>query len=147
MTENVIPDTPGAYILEQYLADFSIENPGGRLPVEQAAELDLGLEASVVAAALPDAAPGRYGVQITLGLPAQLGERVIFLIEMRYRVNVQVQGVSAENIPALLHVQIPNVVFPAIKEIVERNGAFAGYPELVLLPINFAALFHVQSQV
>jgi len=146
MTENVIPDTPGAYILEHYLADFSIENPGGRLPAEQAADLVLGMDAAVVAVALPDAAPGMYGVQITLGLPARLGERVIFLIEMRYRVNVQVQGVSAETIPALLQVQVPNAVFPAIKEIVEKNGAFAGYPELVLLPINFAALFHVQSQ-
>lgn len=146
MTENVIPDTPGAYILEQYLADFSIENPGGCVSAEQAADLALGMDAAVVAAPLPDAAPGMYGVQITLGLPARLGERVIFLIEMRYRVNVQVQGVSAENIPALLQVQIPNAVFPAIKEIVQRNGAFAGYPELVLLPIDFAALFHVQSR-
>jgi preprotein translocase subunit SecB len=146
MTENVIPDTPGAYILEHYLADFSIENLAGRLPAEQAAELALGMEASVYAAPLPEAAPGMHGVQITLGLPAQQGERIIFLIEMRYRVNVRVQGVSPENIPALLQVQVPSAVFPAIKEIVERNGAFAGYPELVLLPIDFAALFHVQSQ-
>jgi len=145
MTENAIPDIPGAYILEQYLADFSIENPGGRVSPEQAAELVLGMEASVYAAELPDTTDGRYGVQIALGLPARLGERIIFLIEMRYRVNVQVQGVAAETIPALLQVQVPNAVFPAIKEIVQRNGAFAGYPELLLLPIDFAALFQARA--
>ena len=86
-------------------------------------------------------------MQIAMGMPARLGERIIFLIEMRYRVNVQVQGVAAADVAALLQVQIPNAVFPAIKEIVEKNGAFAGYPELALLPIDFAALFHAQAQV
>jgi len=146
MTELVLPATPGAYILDHYLADFSIENPGGRVPPERAAELVLGMEAAVHAAPLPDAGDGMYGVQIALALPARLGERVIFLIEMRYRVNVQVQGVAAADIPALLQVHIPSAVFPVIKEIAQKNGAFAGYPELLLLPIDFAALFQAQSQ-
>ena len=148
MTENVTADTPGAYILDQYLADFSIENPGGRVSAGQAAELVLGMDVAVAAAALTDAADGKekYGVQIALAMPARLGERIIFLIELRYRVNVQLQGVDAANVGALLHVQIPNAVFPALKAIVETNGAFAGYPEISLLPIDFAGLFRAQVQ-
>ena len=146
MTENVTADTPGAYILDQYLADFSIENPGGRVSAGQAAELVLGMDVAVAAAALTDAADGKYGVQIALALPARLGERIIFLIELRYRVNVQLQGVDAANVAALLHVQIPNAVFPALKAIVETNGAFAGYPEISLLPIDFAGLFSARAQ-
>ena len=145
MTENVPADTPGAYILDQYLADFSIENPGGRVSAGQAAELVLGMDVAVAAAALTDAADGKYGVQIALALPARLGERIIFLIELRYRVNVQVQGVDAADLAALLHVQIPNAVFPALKAIVEANGAFAGYPEISLLPIDFAGLFRERA--
>ena len=146
MTENVPADTPGAYILDQYLADFSIENPGGRVSAGQASELVLGMDVAVAAAALTDAADGKYGVQIALALPARLGERIIFLIELRYRVNVQLQGVDAANVAALLHVQIPNAVFPALKAIVETNGAFAGYPEISLLPIDFAGLFRARAQ-
>jgi len=146
MTENVPADTPGAYILDQYLADFSIENPGGRVSAGQASELVLGMDVAVAAAALTDAADGKYGVQIALALPARLGERIIFLIELRYRVNVQLQGVDAANVAALLHVQIPNAVFPALKAIVEANGAFAGYPEISLLPIDFAGLFSARAQ-
>jgi preprotein translocase subunit SecB len=139
-TPGVQPDTPGAYILDQYLADFSIENPGGRVPLEQAAELVLGLNVAVSTGALPDAPAGMFAVQIEMSMPARLGERIIFLIELRYRVNVRVQGVSMEETPALLHVQIPNAVFPVLKRIVEKNGAFAGYPEITLLPIDFAAM-------
>jgi len=146
MTENVTADTPGAYILDQYLADFSIENPGGRVSAGQASELVLGMDVAVAAAALTDAADGKYGVQIALALPARLGERIIFLIELRYRVNVQLQGVDAANVGVLLHVQIPNAVFPALKAIVEANGAFAGYPEISLLPIDFAGLFRARAQ-
>ena len=146
MTENVPADTPGAYILDQYLADFSIENPGGRVSAGQASELVLGMDVAVAAAALTDAADGTYGVQIALALPARLGERIIFLIELRYRVNVQVQGVDVTDLAALLHVQIPNAVFPALKAIVEANGAFAGYPEISMLPIDFAGLFRARTQ-
>mgnify|MGYP001227888520 FL=1 len=146
MTENVPADTPGAYILDQYLADFSIENPGGRVSAGQAAELVLGMDVAVAAAALADVADGKYGVQIALAMPARLGERIIFLIELRYRVNVQLQGVDAANVGVLLHVQIPNAVFPALKAIVETNGAFAGYPEISLLPIDFAGLFSARAQ-
>ena len=41
MTDDVPADTPGAFIIDQYLADFSIENPGGRVSPERAAELEL----------------------------------------------------------------------------------------------------------
>ena len=136
----VLPDAPGAYILDQYLADFSIENPGGRVPVEQAAELVLGLDVSVKTAPLPDSPSGMYGVQIGLGMPARLGDRIIFLIELRYRVNVQLQGVDEANIARMLTVQVPSAVFPTLKAIVEQNGAFAGYPDIALQPIDFAAL-------
>ena len=146
MTDDVPADTPGAFIIDQYLADFSIENPGGRVSPERAAELELGLEVAVHAEALPGAPPGLYGVQIALGMPARLSEGIIFLIELRYRVNVQVQGVDVTDLAALLHVQIPNAVFPALKAIVEANGAFAGYPEISLLPIDFAELFRARTQ-
>lgn len=144
-TLSVTPDTPGAYILDQYLADFSIENPGGRIPPEQASELLLGLDVAIYTWPLPNAADGAYGVQIALSMPARLGERIIFLIELRYQVNVQMQGISASDLPTLLNVQIPNAAFPALKDIVEKNGAFAGYPEIVLLPIDFAALLATQA--
>lgn len=145
MTTDTLPETPGAYILDQYVSDFSIENPGGRVPAEQAGELALGLDTLVESAPLPDSPAGAYGVQITLGMPARLGERIIFLIEMRYRINVQLQGISPEDVPRLLHVQVPNAVFPVLKDIVEKNGAFAGYPEIVLYPIDFAALLERDS--
>jgi preprotein translocase subunit SecB len=142
----VLPDAPGAYILDQYLADFSIENPGGRIPAARAVDLVLGLDVAVVAAPLIDAPEGSYAIQIALGMPARLDDQIIFLIELRYRVNVQLQGVSAEKLPNLLSVQVPHAVFPTLKAIVEQNGAFAGYPDIVLQPIDFSALVATKLQ-
>ena len=104
------------------------------------------MDAVVDAAALPDGPAGSYGVQIALGLPARLRERIVFLIELRYRVNVQLQGVAAADIPALLYVQVPNAVFPTLKTIIEQNGAFAGYPEITLQTIDFAGLFQARAR-
>jgi preprotein translocase subunit SecB len=150
MTDEVVTDavdhTPGAIIVDEYLADFSIENPGGRVPADQAPELVLGLDVAVHAAALAGATDATHGVQIVLGMPARLGDRVIFLIEMRYQVNVKLQGVDEADISELLYVQIPEAVFPTLKAIVEKNGAFAGYPGVVLFPIDFAAIFHSRMQ-
>ena len=151
-SRNTEADTPhaagmaGVLILNHYLIDLSVENPGGRVPEESAADLALGMEVSVNAQPAPGAPVGLFGVQISLGLTASLNERVVFLIELRYGVVAQLRGITDPVLAQpLLYVQVPTAVFSQLKTIVEQNGAFAGYPELRLHEIDFAAHFNSQA--
>ena len=138
--------TAGVLILNHYLVDLSVENPGGRVPDERAADVALGMEVSVSVQPAPGAPAGLFGVQVSLGLTASLNERVVFLIELRYGVVAQLKGISDPALTdPLLYVQVPTAIFPQLKSIVEQNGAFAGYPELTLREIDFAAHFNARA--
>lgn len=139
-------DTPagqaaiGFHILRHYLNDLSVENPIGRLSDEAAAELSHHVGVSIATTALE--ATGGWQVEVGVQLAASRGGRTIFLLELNYRVDVELQGIPDPVVAHTLKVDVPTAIFPAIKEIVERNGAYAGYPGIELEPFDFRAIHY-----
>lgn len=134
------PTAVGFRILSHHVSDLSVENPVGRVPDASLADIVAHSEVSV--ATLPLSEEGAWRVDIHLQLAATLGPRTVFLIEMNHRVEVQLTGVPQPVVAHVLEVDVPSLVFPAIKEIVERNGAYAGYPALEMQPVDFRALHY-----
>jgi protein-export chaperone SecB len=132
--------TVGFRILHNYLNDLSVENPIGRLP--EASSEELSHHASVSIATTLLAPEAQWQVEVGVQLAANHSGRTIFLLELNYRVVVELQGIPAPVIEHILKVEVPTTVFPIIKEIVERNGGYAGYPTLQLAPFDFRAIHY-----
>jgi len=139
------PEDAQVVIHQHFLNDLSIENPAGILDA-RAAEAKLGQRIQVqVAAREGDAKNFKAGEpthQVTVGLQlsANLGGQTIFLAEMRYRALVEVRNLVAEDVEPALFVTVPSAMFPALKEVMEQNGSYAGYPGLTVQPIDFAMI-------
>lgn len=139
MSENQAQEI-GFLIKQHYLNDLSIENPAGRVAQEEAPGLRLGMDGGVKVN--PLAETDAFRVEITLRLTAALGERVVFLAELTYRVEVELRGIPEPVRPHVLCVEVPTAIFPVIREILVRNGGYAGYSELQVAPLDFREIFN-----
>lgn len=134
-----IPDAPGIVILHHALVDLSVENPHGYLRPEYAAEVVPAYQTEVAVTPVPAIDAQRVDVMVRLS--ARSGLQLVFVIEMTYRADVRLHQVSPEDAPRVLHVDVPEALFPGIKEILETCGRFAGYPDMQVHGVDFAGAF------
>jgi len=132
-----LPDAPGFILLHHALVDLSVENPHGYLKPEYAAEIAPEYETDVRVTPLP--ATDSQRVDVMVRLSARAGIQVVFVMEVTYRAEVQLHRISPEDAPRVLHVEVAEALFPMIKEILETCGRFAGYPDMEVYGVDFAA--------
>ena len=70
-----------------------------------------------------------------------MGERTAFLVEVLQAGVFQIIGLSDEDLPIALEIACPNVLLPFAREAICDLVGKAGFPQLLLSPINFEALF------
>jgi preprotein translocase subunit SecB len=126
-------------VLYHALVDLSLENPRGRLPESYLAEIAPEYELQVRVAPLAEAECHRVDTMVRLS--ARAGIQVVFVAELTYRAEVQLHLVPAEDVQRVLHVEVPEAMFPVIKEVFETNGRYAGYPGVHLDGLDFAKAF------
>ena len=141
----------GFFINRQYLYDLSVENLVGEIVPQDMPVLKQGLEGSVQAHAVEQAdaasAPADFNVDITIKLSAAINDRVVFIIELTYRVEVTPSSIPDFALPQMLCVAVPTNVFASIKQILQQNAAYAGYPDLYVADFDFNAMYYAQHAV
>lgn len=84
---------------------------------------------------------GIYHVAVTVTVTAKLGEKTLFLVEAAQAGIFQIRHVAAEDLDPILGVACPNILFPYVRETVSDMVNRAGFPPVILSPINFEALY------
>ncbi|TJY64817.1 protein-export chaperone SecB [Sinimarinibacterium sp. CAU 1509] len=83
-----------------------------------------------------------YQVTLSLTVTAKLEEDVAFLVEAHQAGVVLVQGFNTDaERQAVLGAYCPNLIFPFARETVADLVQRAGFPQLLLQPLNFDALY------
>ena len=128
-----------------YLKDASLEVP--LAPQVFAKQWTPATDVQVSTSATP-VGENLFQVMLTVTVTAKLGEEVGFLAEVHQAGIFLIAGFGEPELPALLAAYCPNLVFPFAREAVAELVQRAGFPPLLLQPINFDALFaeHVQRQ-
>lgn len=84
-----------------------------------------------------------HEVLITVTVKATLGEDVAYLVEVRQCGVFKLQGFGNEQeMQAVLGAYCPNILYPFARETVADMVRRAGFPEFILQPVNFDALYH-----
>jgi protein-export chaperone SecB len=134
----------GTLVKKHYLHDLSVENPIGRVSDEDLGALGYGMEGDVNEVKMD--APNHHLVSIHLQVTAKLHERVVFLLELTYRVEVELHNVEAKVAAFALAVTVPEAVFPVVQQLINTNAAYSGYPEMQVSAPNFHAIFWAKQQ-
>jgi preprotein translocase subunit SecB len=120
-----------------YLKDCSFESPQGpRGNGEWNPQISLDLNTAVQ----PIAGELRE-VVLTITVSAKQGEQTLFLVEVKQAGAFLMQNLSAEEYKRAIGSICPNVLFPYARAVVSQLVSQGGFPQLLLPPVNFDALY------
>ena len=89
---------------------------------------------------------GVYEVTVTATVTAKIGEKVMFLIEVKEAGIFTVRSLPEAEMEPVLAVMCPNILFPFLREVVCDVAVRAGFAPVMLSPINFEVLYQQQQQ-
>lgn len=121
-----------------YVKDLSLEIPNAPqvfLEREQPA-VEVGLHSE--ANALDD---GVFEVVLTVTVTAKAEEKTMFLVEAAQAGIFQIRNLAGDQIEPVLAVACPNILFPYARETVSDTVIRAGFPPVILAPVNFEAIY------
>ena len=140
-------DTPGlrptsALSLQGvYLKDCSFEAPEGpRSNGQWNPQISLDLNTSV-----QQLADDLREVVLTVTVSAKQAEQTLFLVEVKQAGAFVMQNLSAEEYKRAVGSICPNVLFPYARAVVSQLVSQGGFPQLLLPPVNFDALYAQSS--
>lgn len=84
---------------------------------------------------------GMYQVVLTVTVTAKIGEKTLFLVEAGQAGIFQIRNVPEQDLEPILSVACPNILFPYARETISNVVNRAGFPPMLLAPVNFDALY------
>jgi len=122
-----------------YVKDFSFESPHTPqvfTKTDWAPKTDLNLRSSHT-----PGADNNHEVVLTISVEAKEDDQTLFLVELHQAGLFHMSGYSEGEFKALVGSFCPNILFPYAREAIASIISKGGFPEFVLQPINFDALY------
>ncbi|MBI4293360.1 MAG: protein-export chaperone SecB [Betaproteobacteria bacterium] len=132
-------DEQAVFSIEKiYVKDLSLEVPNAPqvflAPEEPRLDVQLTHTAQALEAPL-------YEVTITVTVTAKAGERTVFLAEAAQAGIFQIRNVPESDLDPVLAIVCPSVLFPYARETISDIVNRAGFPPVLLAPVNFEVLY------
>ena len=143
-TEAQAEAQPVFSIEKLYVKDLSLEVPHAPQVFLENTDPNVDMRVATESQKLEDEF---YEVSVTVTVTANLSdERVMFLNEVTQSGIFRLAGIPDEDVQLLLAVACPNILFPYARETISSTITRAGFPPVLLAPINFEALYQQQQQ-
>ena len=133
------PGDTGAVLALQnvYLKDCSYESPNGpRLDGNWNPQINLDLQTSSTSLG-----PEVREVVLTVTVSAKHGEATIFLVEVKQAGLFVVRNLPDSDLKRAISTVCPGVLFPFARAAVSQLVSQGGFPQFLLPPVNFEALY------
>ena len=121
-----------------YLKDASYEAPSPQELDQAAGQPDISLN---LAQRTNQVEEGRWEVILTVTVTAKQGEKTAFLCEVQYGGLFQFAGFSEEQMPYVINVLCPNILFPYNRTQISNMVSAGGFYLPPIQPINFEGIF------
>lgn len=122
-----------------YLKDFSFESPQTPQVFTEGKwdpKTNLNLRSTH-----SSSSANNHEVVLTLTVETKHEDKTLFLIELQQAGLFLIEGYDQEEFSAVVGSFCPNVLFPYAREAIASIVSRGGFPELLLQPINFDALY------
>ena len=121
-----------------YVKDLSIEVPN-------APQIFLERESQSIEVQIQSGAQGvgegLFEVTLNLTVNAKQGEKVFFLVEVAKAGIFQLRNIPEQELDPIMAVACPNILFPYARETISDAVNRAGFPPVILAPVNFESLY------
>ena len=133
------PADAGAVLALQnvYLKDCSYESPNGpRIDGNWNPQISLDLQTSSTSLG-----PEIREVVLTVTVSAKHGEATIFLVEVKQAGLFVIRNIPEPDLKRAVSTVCPGVLFPYARAAVSQLVSQGGFPQFLLPPVNFEALY------
>jgi preprotein translocase subunit SecB len=121
-----------------YVKDLSVELPGAPQCFLERDPAQIEVQLASTTAMLTE---GTHEVTLKVTITAKIGEKTQFLIEVAQAGIFLIQNFSPSDLEQIVAVACPNILFPYAREAVSDCVTRAGFPPVLLVPVNFDALY------
>jgi len=121
-----------------FVKDLSLEVPGAPQIFREREAPQVDVSMNNAANRIDD---GHFEVVINITITAKIKDKTVFLVETAYGGVFQIRNVPEAEIETVLGVTCPNILFPYLREVVSETISRAGFPPVILHPMNFEAIF------
>lgn len=89
-----------------------------------------------------------HEVVLSVTVTAKLGDKTAYLVEVQQAGIFNIKGYSEAELGAMVGAYCPNILFPYAREAISDLVTRGGFPQLLLAPVNFEALYqqHLAQQ-
>ena len=130
-------------IRQVYLKDLSFESPQPALSnPDPTPTIDIKL--GVSHERLDE--DGHYEVVLKITATAKTGDKVLFLTEVQQAGLFLINGFSDEDMGLVLNVACPTILLPFCRAVITDTVTKGGFPQLLISPVNFEALYASKRQ-
>lgn len=123
-----------------YIKDASYEAPSVPVAFTQQLSPQLNIQIGITHGALSEP-KGVYEVVLAVTASAKTGDKTIFLVEIHQGGLFHIAGVTGDALTKTLEIACPYILLPFAREAVNDFVSKGGFPQLLLNPINFEALY------
>ncbi len=130
-------------IEKRYVKDISLEIPNApQVFLErEAPQVDIQLHHE--SKPIED---GVFQTILTVTVTAKAKEKTLFLAEVGQAGIFVIRNIPEADMEPVLGIACPNILFPYVREVISDVVGRAGFPPVVLTPVNFEALYQAQKQ-
>jgi preprotein translocase subunit SecB len=132
-------DTQTQFVLQKiYVKDLSFETPNSPQVFLEKWEPDISLQLGNKASSLDETT---HEVVLEVTVTAKLKDKTAFLVEVQLAGIFNISGYDQSQLAAVTGSACPQVLFPYAREVISDLVTRGGFPQLLLTPINFEALY------
>ena len=127
-----------------YVKDLSLEIPNAPMIFMQRETPQIDVQLHHQGGMLEE---GVYETVLTVTVTAKLAEdKTMFLVEVAQAGIFQIRNIPQADLEPVLGVTCPNILFPYVRETISDVVSRAGFPPVLLNPVNFESMYQQQAQ-
>jgi len=128
-----------------YIKDSSYESPSAPQVFFESQAPEIGVQMNISHTVI-NAEQGLYESVLAITVTAKTGDKNVFLAEVHQAGLFRIQGLPDSELPKALEIAAPNILLPFVRQSVNALIEGGGFPQLLINPINFEALYLQKQQ-
>ncbi len=139
--QNGSDNSPSVGILSQYIKDMSVENPNSPDSFQWEEQPQIDVQFNIGSRTFGE---DMHEVELKINVTAKADKGTAFIVELAYAALIGMRNVPEEQQHPFLFGEAPRIIFPFARRILADAVRDAGFPPLMLEPMDFNALYMQQ---
>lgn len=138
--------TPAAGIISQYIKDLSVENPNAPECYQWQDAPQIDVQFNIGAREMADGNGEVSEVELKISITSKTPSGTQFIVELSYGGLIGMRNIDDASKHAFTYAEAPRLMFPFARAVIANAVRDAGFPPLILEPIDFNGIYMAQIQ-